>query len=396
LTRRGPTLLVASMVAFALLAGGAEAGARGAKAVNVTLAGWSSGKDEDTLLRGVVDRFNQTHPTIHAALSFINTNYPGTMAARFAAHDPPDVFYVDSSVAPAWEAEGVLEPLNGFIEQSKYDTTPFFPSMLQAFTLGKQIYGFPKDWTPLAMEINTAMLARVHTIQPRSWAELESVARKMESLGVVPHGKPICIAPDWARMLPFVYQNEGSLENVQSSAVTKAVDFYVGLFAKGLAATPKQLGVGWCGEALGQDKAAIVFQGNWLLPFMSSTYPHVKYTIYPMIRQITGGNLAFTVSYSMAKDAKDKGAAWTLLSWLTSKEGQALWTSKGLALPTRTDVALTGPRGNFMVAAPFSQPWSFPNFTKTYAVMNNDLTAVIAGSKSVKQMLADVARSLKG
>src|SRR5262249_41872370 len=288
-----------------------------------------------------------------------------------------------------------IEPLNSYIGKSRYDTTKFFPSVLQAFTVGDRIYGFPKDWTPLAMEINTAMLDEVHTIQPRNWTELESVARKMQTEGVVPDGKPICIAAAWARMLAFVYQDQGSLEDVRSPAVKKAVDFYVGLYDKGLAATPEQLGVGWCGEALGQQKAAIVFQGNWLLPFMSSTYPQVKYTIYPMIRQVTGGNLAFTVSYSMARDAKDKDAAWTLLSWLASQAGQALWTSKGLALPTRTDVPVTGPRQNFMVAALFSRVWAFPNFNKTYKVMNDDLSAVIDGSKSVDQMLLDVASSLK-
>jgi multiple sugar transport system substrate-binding protein len=384
------------MAAIALVATGAQAGTRAAKVTNVTLAGWSSGKDEDMLLTQVVDKFNQTHPTIHANLSFINTDYTGSMETRFAHHDAPDVFYVDSSVAPTWEAQGDIQPLNSYVSTSKYDTTAFFPSVLQAFTAGKQIYGFPKDWTPLAMEINTAMLHKVHTIQPRNWTELESVAQKMATQGVVPNGKPICISADWARMLPFVFQNQGSLANVQSPAVKQAIDWYVGLFDKGLAATPKELGVGWCGEALGQQKAAIIFQGNWLLPFMSTTYPHVKYTIYPMIRQITGGNLAFTVSYSMAKDAKNKDAAWTLLSWLTSRQGQALWTSKGLALPTRTDVPVTGPRANFMVAALYSRVWAFPNFTKTYTVMNNDLNAVIAGKESVDKMLANVASSLKG
>jgi multiple sugar transport system substrate-binding protein len=393
---RGSTLLVAALAAITLVATGAEAGTRAAKVTKVTLAGWSSGKDEDMLLTQVVDKFNQTHPTIHADLSFINTDYTGSMEKRFAHHDPPDVFYVDSSVAPTWESHGDIQPLNSYISTSKYDTSAFFPSVLQAFMTGKQIYGFPKDWTPLAMEINTAMLQKVHTIQPRNWKELESVAQKMATQGVVPNGKPICISADWARMLPFVFQNQGSLANVQSPAVKKAIDWYVGLFDKGLAATPKELGVGWCGEALGKEKAAIIFQGNWLLPFMSTTYPHVKYTIYPMIRQVTGGNLAFTVSYSMAKDAKNKDAAWTLLSWLTSKQGQSLWTSKGLALPTRTDVPVTGPRANFMVAALYSRVWAFPNFTKTYTVMNNDLNAVIAGKESVEKMLANVASSLKG
>src|SRR5215468_10758849 len=110
--RMRPTLLLASLAALAVVAAGAQAGTRAPNVVNVTLAGWSAGKDEDTLLRQVVDRFNQTHPTVHADLSVINTDYTGTLAARFAAHDPPDVFYVDSSVAPTWEGQGVIEPLN--------------------------------------------------------------------------------------------------------------------------------------------------------------------------------------------------------------------------------------------------------------------------------------------
>jgi exonuclease III len=30
------------------------------------------------------------------------------MTSRFAAHNPPDVFYVDSSLAPDWIDQGVL------------------------------------------------------------------------------------------------------------------------------------------------------------------------------------------------------------------------------------------------------------------------------------------------
>jgi hypothetical protein len=34
-------------------------------------------------------------------------------------------------------------------------------------------------------------------------------------------------------MLAFIYQNKGSLANVQSRAVTQAVNFYVGLIKQG-------------------------------------------------------------------------------------------------------------------------------------------------------------------
>jgi multiple sugar transport system substrate-binding protein len=115
-----------------------------------------------------------------------------------------------------------------------------------------------------------------------------------------------------------------------------------------------------------------------------------------MVSQKTGGNLAFTVSYSLAKDSKHKQAAWTLLSWLTGKQGQKLWVSKGLALPSRSDVAAIGGRQNFLAAAKYAHGWGFPHFSTAYTVMNNDLTAVISGSKSIDDMLADIASALKG
>jgi multiple sugar transport system substrate-binding protein len=383
-------LAVAAVVVFATTAQATT------KVTTITLSGWSAGADEDNLLQSIVNTFNKTHPSIKVNYAVINGDYPTAMTARFAARNPPDVFYVDSSFAQPWASQGVLQPLDSYIKSSKFDTSKFYPSLLNAFKVNGKIYGFPKDWSPLAMEISKGMLGKVGGKAPTTWAQLKAVAQKMAAQNVVPGGKPICLSADWARLLPFVFQNGGSLTNVQSAAVKGAVNFYVGLIKSGLAQTPDKLGSGWCGEALGKQKAAIIFEGNWLLPFMKQTYPGIQYGIFPMIKNKAGGNLAFTVSYSMAASSKNKQAAWTLLSWLVGKQGQTLWMSKGLALPSRTDVKAIGGRQNFLVAAKDARGWGFPNFATAYSIMNNDLTGVINGSKSVDQMLSDAASALKG
>jgi multiple sugar transport system substrate-binding protein len=391
-------LLTLPFFGLVTVASGAQTGPERPQATTITLSGWSSGKDEDDLLQSVVDRFNKTHPNIHVNYAIINTDYATAMTSRFAAHNPPDVFYVDSSVLSTWATQGVLQPLNSYIKGSKYNIKPFYPGLLRAFKVGKTYYGFPKDWSPLALEFNRAMFAKagIHKV-PKTWAQLTADARKLQSSGALPSGaKAICLPADWARMLAFVYQNQGSLAKVQSPQVTAAVNFYVGLIKQGLADTPQKLGVGWPGEALGKQKAAIVFEGNWILPYMKSTFPQVSFGVGPMVKGKVNANLGFTVSYSMAKDSKHKVAAWTLLSWLTSKPGMTLWMSKGLALPSRSDVKAVGGRGAFLASGPFSRGWAFPNFTKTYTIMNNDLQAVINGSMSVSSMLSDVSKSLKG
>jgi multiple sugar transport system substrate-binding protein len=392
--RRGIAALVALTVVVVGLTAAAQA--RPKATVTVSLAGWSAGADEDNLLKQVVASFEKSHPGIKVDYSVINGDYATAMTTRFAAHNPPDVFYVDSSLAPTWSQQGVLEPLNSYITASKYDTSKFYPGLLNAFKTGKTIYGFPKDWSPLAMEINTGVLGTAKAKVPTTWAGLTAAAQKIKSAGLVSGGAPICLSPDWARMLPFIYQNKGSLANVQSPAAVAAVNYYVGLLKSGLAQTPTQLGVGWCGEALGKQKAAIAFEGNWVLPYMKTTFPNTRYGVFPMVKNKTGGNLGFTVSYSLAKDSAHKQAAWTLLSWLTGPQGMKQWTSLGLALPSRSDVKAIGGRGAFLAAAPYSHGWGFRNFSNAYTVMNNDLTAVIGGSKSVPDMLSDVASALKG
>jgi multiple sugar transport system substrate-binding protein len=178
---------------------------------------------------------------------------------------------------------------------------------------------------------------------------------------------------------------------VTSAKVKQAVNFYVSFIKGGTAKTPQQLGVGWCGEALGKQKAAIIFEGNWLVPYMHDTFPGTSYGISPLTKGSQFGNLAFTVSYSMAKDSKHKDAAWRLIQYLTGQKGMSIWTSKGLALPSRNDVTPLGGRKAFLSQAAYAHPWQFaPRFSKVIDVANNELTAVFAGSESVDTMLKKV------
>jgi len=195
-----------------------------------------------------------------------------------------------------------------------------------------------------------------------------------------------------------VYQNGGSFLNadktkatINSPAAKAAMDYYVGLIKQGLADIPTKLSVGWCGEALGKQKAAIIFEGNWLFPFMQSTFPDVKFTTQQMLMNKKHGNLGFTVSYSMAKDAPNKEAAWQLIRYLTGRVGMKTWTSRGLALPSRSDVPPVAGRRNFLIDAPNAHPWQFaPKFSSVIDTANNELSAVIEGKESTSDMLKKI------
>jgi multiple sugar transport system substrate-binding protein len=314
-------------------------------------------------------------------------NYQPTLLAKFAAHKPPDVFYVAAEDFADWVRQGILEPLNSYAQKSKFSSKPFYKGLLNSFKYKGKIYGYPKDWSSLGMEINPSLMNGQPT--PRTWGQLRSVASKLN----VPGGKPICLSSDWARLMAFVYQagGNGQFKNANSAPFRTALNFYTGLIKNGLAAVPSDLGSGWCGEAFGKQKVAIAFEGNWMLGFLHDTYPNVSYKIAPLPKGKTRGNLAFTVAYSMAKESKNKAAAWTLLSYLTGRVGMKKWTSLGFALPARSDVKAVPGRENFVKYPQFTHGWGNQiQFRPVWDFANNEFTAVLQGKESVSQALANI------
>jgi multiple sugar transport system substrate-binding protein len=371
---------------------------------DIVLAHWASSPVETDLLKQVIAAFERRYPNIHVRRRALDP-YPDAMLAQFAARRPPDVFYVDSNVLPDWAKQGVLENLDPWIKRYKFRTSPFYPRLLDAFKYNGRTYGFPKDWSPLGMQTNTEMLQKAGVRAPTNWTTLRSVAQRLRATNAVPNGRPICLSPGWDRMLAFVYQHGGAFIRgnravVNSPQNVQTANFYIGLIQNGLAGTPAQLGVGWCGEALGKGVAAIIFEGNWVVPYMAEQFPNVRYVTNPMVRDRVKGNLAFTVSYSIARDSKKKAAAWTLLTYLTSREGMTTWTSKGLALPSRSDVRPVAGRAPFLAEAPNARAWQFaPGFARVMTVAGNELTAAIEGKQSIDVMLnkiqAEAQRALR-
>src|SRR5258707_15824197 len=106
------------------------------------------------------------------------------MAATFSSGAPPDVFYDDSSLAPDWIDQGVLEDVGTMASERGFDTRQFFPGYLDAFTgPDGQIYGFPKDGNTLAMAYNTDMFTAAGLQPPTTWDELQAAATKLTTGG---------------------------------------------------------------------------------------------------------------------------------------------------------------------------------------------------------------------
>jgi multiple sugar transport system substrate-binding protein len=349
----------------------------------VVLSGWQSTGDEGKALDAVLAGFKAAYPNIKLDYQPVATDYATAMAAKFSSGGPPDVFYVDSSLAPDWIDQGVLADVGAMATERGFDTSQFFPGYLDAFKgPDGKIYGFPKDGNTLAMAYNTDMFSAAGLQPPTNWDELKAAATKLTT----GNQRAFCLSSTLDRALAFIYQNGGSVlsddkttDTIDTPEVKDALTTYLGWFKSGQGGRPADLkGDDWCGKALGLKQVAMIFEGGWLDPYMKSTYPDTKYAWAEMPKGTQQATLGFTVSYSIAADSKNKDAAWVLLTYLTGPDGMKIWTQGGIANPSRKDVPPAAGKEVLVKGADYAKPWSFiPGFSKINDAFNNAMTAQI-------------------
>ena len=351
----------------------------------VTLSGWQSSPAEGNALTQALLGFESAYPNIKVDYQPVAGDYPTVMATKFASHDVPDLFYVNADIASTWISQGFLSPLDDYTAKSGFDTSQFFDGYASIFKgADGKTYGFPKDGNTIAMAYNTALV----TTPPKTMDDLVTLAKSLKGKDGLK--APICLNPGLDRGLAFLYAQGGSLltadgktSAIDSAASKTAIQWYLDLFKNGLGMTASDLGAGWCGDALGKKSAAITFEGGWLDPAMTSTYPDVKYA-WAQLPTGSSGNpvtISYTVSYSIGADSKNKDQAWVLLQYLTGKDGMTTWTQGGVALPARKDVPSPAGKDVLTASNAFAKPGSgfMPGYNDVQKAFQDAFTAQIQG-----------------
>lgn len=350
---------------------------------SVTLSGWRSSPEEGEALTQALLGFPAEYPNIQVDYQPIAGDYRTVMITKISSGEVPDLFYVNAEYAPEWIDQGFLLPLDDYIAKANFDTTQFFDGYLSTFK-GKdgKVYGFPKDGNTIAMAYNSDLV----TSPPATLDDLVSQAEALKGKNDL--GAPMCLNPGLDRGLAFLYAQggelvteDGSASAIETDASKAAVQWYLDLFKNGLGMTAADLGSGWCGEALGKKQVAFAFEGGWLDPFMTSTYPDVKYAWGEMPTGSSGSpvTISFTVSYSIGADSVNKDQAWVLLSYLAGPDGMTKWTQGGVALPSRKDVPV--PQGKDILAkgSEYARPGSgfMPGYVDVQKAFQDAFTAQI-------------------
>lgn len=260
------------------------------------------------------------------------------LSQGFAGGNPPDVFYVDAGVFGDYAEAGNLYP---YLDQMA-DADDFYPNLVDSFTLDDQAYCAPKDFSTLALEINTESWKEAGLTDadiPTTWEELQSVADTLTT----PDQAGLVLGLGRDRVGAFLVQNGGFWVDSETGEATatepsnvEALDYVQGLLDSGSAVLAPDVDAGWGGEAFGTGKAAMTIEGNWIRGAMSNDYPDIDYTVAELPEGPAGkGTLLFTQCWGVAADSPDQEAAVSLVEALTTPEQQLANAKAFGVMPSR-------------------------------------------------------------
>jgi multiple sugar transport system substrate-binding protein len=291
------------------------------KAVNAAVDGWAGESGADASVIVASDLTQQ-------------------LSQGFASGEPADVFYLSTDAFAGYAANGSLEPYGEDLP-TKDD---YYPALREAFTFDGQLYCAPKDFSTLALVINTAMWEKAGLTDadiPTTWDELAAVAEKLTTGDTV----GLAFSPEFQRLGVFTAQAGGGLvtdgeATVNSPENVEALSFVKGMMNDGVAAYSSDLGAGWGGEAFGKGQAAMVIEGNWIAGAMTNDFPDVDYRVAELPAGPAGkGTLQYTNCWGIAADSDNIEGAKALVEHLTSPESQLAFAEAFGVMPSLQSVA---------------------------------------------------------
>lgn len=286
-------------------------------------------------------------------LNFVINKGWGDIAGAAAAGDAPDIFFIDGNpdlLLPQLLNQGLMEPLNEYMEKDEGFVNNFVPGVLDAMSVDGKLYALPFDVMPYGIFVNYDVLDNANVDYPDlDWTldqfvdMCKAVTNKSD-----PANPRIAIARnvienDYIRFLTMfcaVYGVKGYGINAEGKAVSNlaedpnaiaAIEKYLEIQANDYAYTLSQDErnvAGLDNSVWNIDwKAGIsaTFPGvsSWALIKDENGAPAFNQVFYPAFNGNNGepgGAPMETISYAIYAGSKNKDLAWKYLAAMTSEE----------------------------------------------------------------------------
>jgi multiple sugar transport system substrate-binding protein len=314
---------------------------------------------EIQIIKEMVAKFEKdTKLTVSAERAPSGPPYMEKVLTQFAGGSAPDVLFVEVNNFKEFAQKGVLEDLTPYLEkETTLKKSDFYPQIIDRFTVGQSLYVMPRDIAPICtIYYNKKAFDEAGVKYPKddwSWNDLVATGKKLvkkDANGMVTR---FGYVDDWPIWEAFLFSNGGKMvDNVKNpkkclldkKEAIDAIQFRTDLIHKyGITPSPSQMtAMGGMGtsDMFISERVAMFFSGIWKTPsFRTIKNFEWDVVMFPKgpkgIRGFsTGGS-----GYAIVKSAKNKEAAWKLITYLAGKEGQKKLAQTGLAQPAMKAIA---------------------------------------------------------
>ncbi|MDF0528687.1 sugar ABC transporter substrate-binding protein [Tsukamurella sp. 8F] len=347
-----------------------------------------------------------------------------------------DAVMVSNYETRMWAKNGWLTDLQPHIDATQgYDAADFIPSLRDALSENGHMYSVPFYGESSFLMYNKKMFADAGiAMDPNpTWDQVVSYAEKLDRPAAKKYG--ICLRgdPGWGEVLAPLdtvinayggrWFDQGWQARLDSPEVAKAVGMYVDLVRRYGEPGAASAGFQECANLMAQGQTAMWYDATSAVsvledPATSAVHGQVGYVPAPRAAKGDNGWL-YTWSLGIPAKSTHKDAAWKFVSWMTSKEyiadvAQRLGPShvppgsreSTYKLPAYAAVAqaYAGPTLTAMQNANQLKPTvdpvpytgiqflAIPEFQDMGTLVSQQISAAVAGQKSVSDALAQAQR----
>jgi len=327
-----------------------------AQEATVTWAFWGSPEERATH-EMVADAFMEEHPEIaieiwHEPWADYFTKIQTLWASGDSA-EIPDIAFLSPVINYA--ADGVLEPLDQFIEEFDFDREDFWPGLLEFATYDGQVYGFPRDSGLEVLYYNPEIFDEVGVEYPNedwTWDDLMAAAEQLTVVAGNGRVSRYALGMEAGKYQLWIGQNGGSIlddmANPSRCTLTEpeaveALQFFVDMMNNNYAMPDANLSQAGGDAAVFQSgQVAMIIQNASRVSAFNLADVNYDVAVVPIPEGGQRSASAAGAAWTMSAFSDDKDAAWTFLSWLQSTNGgQAIYTASGEILPALRSTALS-------------------------------------------------------
>lgn len=384
-----------------------------AKKVKLKWIEWITPEISEEKMQGVLNAFYATDAGKNIEIERISLPFAQVrdkLIAMHLARQVPDILNMNGPWAVELAEQGILEPLNSYLDQAGKDwVANVVKGPMQPWK--GNIYLVPLTTIPFLLYYNEQKLEEAGFSEPpKTWAEVESMGPKLTD----PAKNTYCYASGMAakspyngpeiEVFPLVYQSNDVVikdgqPNLNSPAAVKALKFWLKLvydlkvYAPGVLTNIEKDKT----EAFAAAQTALMWSNVAHVSVMELRNPDLKFGLAPLPVGDTYGTVLTGWNTSMARDSKEKDATWEFIHWLTGPEGNAIMTLAAKHLPgnTKADVSelftadprLKVPLGILEKGRVFMEAAGMPEVTNLWRILTEQIHEAANNRKTPEEAL---------